>query len=62
MKNTNLISLLLANTHSQKYKLAGGKSNFENISVSAIAGLMEKGVIFHEAKLGEPQELYLAGE
>ncbi|MCW8998296.1 MAG: hypothetical protein OQK04_06235, partial [Kangiellaceae bacterium] len=43
------IALLLNNTHSSIYKLIGGKANYENMTTSAIEGLMEQGIIFHDA-------------
>ncbi|WP_444995849.1 hypothetical protein [Aliikangiella sp. IMCC44359] len=56
------ISLFLKNTHSSIYKLVGGKANYENMTTSAIASLMEQGIVFHGATLGKPKKLYLAGE
>ncbi|MET1257645.1 hypothetical protein ABVT43_21110 [Aliikangiella sp. GXAS 311] len=56
------ISLFLKSTHSSIYELVGGKANYESMTVSAIASLMEQGIVFHEATLGKPKRLYLAGD
>lgn len=53
---------LIEKTHPSIYKLTGGKDAFERITKQAVDQLQAVDVKFLESELGEPTELYSAGD
>ena len=53
---------LLAKTHSSLVEMMGGKEKLTEVTNQAVASMAEMGMKFHESELGDPTELYAAGD
>ena len=53
---------LIDKTHPSIHKLAGGKEKFETMTKNVVAQMSQMDVKFLESELGEPTQLYPAGD
>jgi hypothetical protein len=56
------IKPLLDQPHPGLFDLVGGRQAFEAMTQSAVAQVMNAGLVFESSELGEPTDLYDAGE
>lgn len=53
---------LLAKTHTSLVEMMGGREKLTEVTNQAVASMSEMGMKFHDSELGDPTELYAAGD